>query len=121
VSDRRQVSIPRVFWPNRPIGSPVTGKGIPPLPMISDDHDPATAFVGALDAHHKTKGAVMVTSSRHLTDRVRGHPAARLSQGAARRGIGTPTAVCSSGYRSAEHQSDHGGYGDQHEDAIHRK
>jgi pimeloyl-ACP methyl ester carboxylesterase len=43
------------------IGSPVTGRGIPPLLMLQNDGDPATPYGGALQAHRNTPGSVMVT------------------------------------------------------------
>lgn len=55
------IADPCPYW-NFPAGvSPVTGKGIPKLLMLQNDHDPATPYSGALAAHQKTAGSVMVT------------------------------------------------------------
>jgi pimeloyl-ACP methyl ester carboxylesterase len=39
------------FWKVPPTGSPVTGKGLPPMLMLQNDQDPATPLSGALHAH----------------------------------------------------------------------
>jgi pimeloyl-ACP methyl ester carboxylesterase len=52
---------PCPFWKLPPIGSPVTGRGIPPLLMIQNDGDPATPYAGGLAAHRHTPSSVLVT------------------------------------------------------------
>jgi pimeloyl-ACP methyl ester carboxylesterase len=52
---------PCPFWKLPPIGSPLTGRGVPPLLMIQNDGDPATPYDGGLAAHRKTPGSVLIT------------------------------------------------------------
>lgn len=58
---------PCPYWPIRPTGSPVTGKGIPPLLMINNDGDPATPYSGARRAHEATPNSILLTV-RHESD-----------------------------------------------------
>jgi pimeloyl-ACP methyl ester carboxylesterase len=49
------------FW-GLPFGeSPIDPEAIPPLLMINSERDPATPIEGALKAHHKTPGSVLLT------------------------------------------------------------
>ena len=52
---------PCPFWRFPAIGSPVTGKGIPPVLMLQNDGDPATPYAMGLNAHSRTPGSVLVT------------------------------------------------------------
>ena len=52
---------PCPYWRFPAAGSPVTGKDIPPLLMLQNDHDPATPLSGAKVAHRDTPGSVLVT------------------------------------------------------------
>jgi pimeloyl-ACP methyl ester carboxylesterase len=58
---------PCAYWKQPAVGSPVTGKGIPPLLMIQNDGDPATPYAGGLQAHRSTPGSVLLTV-RHEGD-----------------------------------------------------
>lgn len=49
------------FWATPPTGSPVTGRGMPPMLMIQNTGDPATPYDGGLRAHRKTPGSRLLT------------------------------------------------------------
>lgn len=55
------LAYPCSYWRVPPTGSPVTGRGIPPLLMIQNDGDPATPYAGGLRAHQHTPGSVLLT------------------------------------------------------------
>ena len=52
---------PCPFWRLPAIGSPVTGKGIPPVLMLQNDGDPATPYSAGQAAHVRTPGSVLVS------------------------------------------------------------
>jgi len=54
---------PCAYWPGKPIGSPVTGKKLPPILMINNGADPATPLANARLARKHTPSAVLVTVS----------------------------------------------------------
>jgi pimeloyl-ACP methyl ester carboxylesterase len=58
---------PCLSWKLPSIGSPVTGKGVPPVLMLQNDGDPATPYKSGLQAHRNTPGSVLVTV-RHEGD-----------------------------------------------------
>lgn len=49
------------FWATPPTGSPVTGRGMPPVLMVQNTGDPATPYDGGLRAHRKTPGSRLLT------------------------------------------------------------
>ena len=52
---------PCLYWTTPPIGSPVTGRNLPPMLMVANDHDPATPYEGAVQAHRDDPTSTLIT------------------------------------------------------------